>query len=234
MASQKRDFSPLYRVLAYQFHNESILRQAMSHRSYSTENNERMEFMGDAIVDVCVAEMLYETFPQAPEGTLSRYRSSLVKKEALAEVARSLSLRDHLFLGEGELKNGGFDRDSILADAFEALCAAIYFDSNWDTVKEVVRRLFFPRIGKMSEQDQKDSKSLLQEWLQARHLGLPNYHLQSHQELSQGSHSFTVRCTLNEKPHETLGTGTSRRFAEQDAAQTMLNILKTEEATSQG
>jgi ribonuclease-3 len=223
------DFPAFQRRLGYSFKDVNLLKHALSHRSFCVQHNERLEFMGDAIVDFCVAEILYHAFPDASEGLLSRYRAALVKKETLARISRQLQLGDVLLLGEGELKSGGFNRDSILANTLEALFAAVYFDSGWFAARDLVYQLFSPYLGEVEQVGEKDAKSTLQEWLQARRLSLPQYYIVSHKELSQGGHYFKMKCTLNEKPYESFGEGESRRIAEQNSALAMLKILKSED-----
>jgi ribonuclease-3 len=183
-----------------------------------------MEFLGDALLGALVAELLFEAHPHASEGELSRLRAQLVNGQALAVIGRELELGDDLKLGPGELKSGGFRRDSILADAFEALVAAVYFDDGYDACRQVVRRLFTPRVAEI-KRSSKDAKTRLQEWLQGRGLPLPMYELtdsygEDHAKI------FDVSCTIDEpEPIRVEGRGGSRRAAEQDAAETVLRRL---------
>ena len=159
----------LYRELGYQFSEESLLKQALTHRSAANLNNERLEFLGDAILGFIVADELYRTFPDANEGQLSRLRARLVKKETLAAIARKLDLGNYLNLGAGELRTGGHARDSILADSLEALFAAVYLDSGYQSARDIVLNLYQKRIEELSPEAQgKDPKTRLQEYLQAR------------------------------------------------------------------
>jgi len=208
----------------YRFRDPGLATLALTHRSAGKPNNERMEFLGDALLGALVAELLFEAHPNASEGELSRLRAQLVNGQALAVIGRELELGDDLKLGPGELKSGGFRRDSILADAFEALVAAVYFDDGYDACRQVVRRLFTPRVAEI-KRSSKDAKTRLQEWLQGRGLPLPNYELtdsygEDHAKI------FDVSCTIDEpEPIRVEGRGGSRRAAEQDAAETVLRRL---------
>ena len=208
----------------YRFRDPGLATLALTHRSAGKPNNERMEFLGDALLGALVAELLFEAHPHASEGELSRLRAQLVNGQALAVIGRELELGDDLKLGPGELKSGGFRRDSILADAFEALVAAVYFDDGYDACRQVVRRLFTPRVAEI-KRSSKDAKTKLQEWLQGRGLPLPIYELtdsygEDHAKI------FDVSCTIDEpEPIRVEGRGGSRRAAEQDAAETVLRRL---------
>jgi ribonuclease-3 len=208
----------------YRFRDPGLATLALTHRSAGKPNNERMEFLGDALLGALVAELLFEAHPNASEGELSRLRAQLVNGQALAVIGRELELGDDLKLGPGELKSGGFRRDSILADAFEALVAAVYFDDGYDACRQVVRRLFTPRVAEI-KRSSKDAKTKLQEWLQGRGLPLPTYELtdsygEDHAKI------FDVSCTIDEpEPIRVEGRGGSRRAAEQDAAETVLRRL---------
>ena len=208
----------------YRFRDPGLATLALTHRSAGKPNNERMEFLGDALLGALVAELLFEAHPNASEGELSRLRAQLVNGQALAVIGRELELGDDLKLGPGELKSGGFRRDSILADAFEALVAAVYFDDGYDACRQVVRRLFTPRVAEI-KRSSKDAKTRLQEWLQGKGLPLPIYELtdsygEDHAKI------FDVSCTIDEpEPIRVEGRGGSRRAAEQDAAETVLRRL---------
>lgn len=191
--------------------------RALSHRSVGAHNNERLEFFGDALVNLFVAEMLYERFPKADEGELTRLRSRLVSEPALASVARDLELGDQLRLGPGELKSGGFRRDSILADAFEALVAAIYLDGGWQACRDNVRDLFDQRIVDAAGAHDKDAKTRLQELLQAQGLALPLYELVASRGADHAK-TFDVDCVIAVLDVRARGHGGSRRAAEQAAA----------------
>jgi ribonuclease-3 len=210
--------------LPYRFRDPALAQLALTHRSIGKPNNERLEFLGDALLGAVIAEMLYEVHPKASEGELSRLRAQLVNGQELAVVARELELGDELKLGPGELKSGGFRRDSILADAFEALVAAVYLDSGFDACRQVVRELFGERIAVL-RRSSKDAKTRLQEWLQAGSWPLPQYELTaSHGE--DHAKTFDVSCTISEPlPVSAEARGGSRRAAEQDAAEIVLNQL---------
>ena len=215
----------LTQALDYRFHDEGLLEQALTHRSAAGHNNERLEYLGDALLDFFVAEALYFRFGEADEGQLSRLRAGMVKKESLAAVARSLELGDYLRLGAGELRSGGHARDSILADATEAVLAAVYLDGGLEVAKRVTLRLFQPRLEEIDlEQALKDPKTRLQEYLQAQRHPLPEYGIL---EVSGSQHQqqFKVYCRVLDLELESLGTGTSRRRAEQQAAQNLLAEL---------
>jgi ribonuclease-3 len=210
--------------LNYRFRDPALAELALTHRSAGKPNNERLEFLGDALLGAFVAEMLYEAHPNASEGELSRLRAQLVNGQALADIARQLELGDRLKLGPGELKSGGFRRDSILADAFEALLAAIHLDGGLEACRGVVRSLFATRIATLPRSS-KDAKTRLQDRLQARGLPLPNYAL-----LGTGGEEharvFDVSCAI-EAPLALAadGRGGSRRAAEQEAAEAVLSRL---------
>jgi ribonuclease-3 len=210
---------------AYSFADPALRERALTHRSVGASNNERLEFFGDALVNAIVAELLYEKFPKAAEGELTRLRSRLVSEPALAAIARELDLGDSLHLGPGELKSGGFRRDSILADAFEALMAAVYFDGGWQACRDVVRNLVAPRVAEAVTMDDKDAKTRLQEWLQSRGEPLPGYELIS---TSGADHArvFDVECRVDSRGLRAEGRGNSRRAAEQAAAVAVLALLQ--------
>ncbi len=206
------------RRLAYQFRDASLLRQALTHRSHGTPNNERLEFLGDGLLNFVVARLLYDQFAKLPEGDLSRLRASLVNQQTLSELSASLSLGDHLLLGEGELKSGGFRRPSILADAFEALVGAVFLDGGFAAAEEVLGRLYQPLLASADPTALgKDPKTRLQEFLQGRHLGLPQYSIVKVSGEAHEQH-FRVECAIAELGLKSQGEGPSRRAAEQDAA----------------
>ncbi|BDU22305.1 ribonuclease III [Dyella sp. GSA-30] len=210
--------------LSYRFRDPALADLALTHRSVGKPNNERMEFLGDALLGVMVAELLYDAHPNASEGELSRLRAQLVNGQALAVIARELELGDGLKLGPGELKSGGFRRDSILADAFEALLAAVYLDGGFEACREVVRSLFKDRVAAIPRSS-KDAKTRLQEWLQARGLPLPLYELKDARGEDHAK-TFDVSCAITEPQIiHADGHGGSRRAAEQDAAETVLRRL---------
>jgi ribonuclease-3 len=210
--------------LNYRFTEPKLAELAFTHRSIGRPNNERLEFLGDALLGAVIAEMLFEVHPKASEGELSRLRAQLVNGQALAELARELELGDELKLGPGELKTGGFRRDSILADAFEALLAAVYLDGGFEACRSVIRSLFSERIVALRKSS-KDAKTRLQEWLQAGGWPLPTYELTaSHGE--DHAKTFEVSCAIGEPTAiRALASGVSRRAAEQDAAETVLSQL---------
>ena len=211
-------------TLAYQFDRPELLEQALRHRSAGRQNNERLEFFGDALIGAVVSEALMKRFPKADEGVLTRLRSQLVRESSLAEVARGLDLGPRLTLGPGELKSGGFRRDSILADAVEALAAAIYLDGGFAAMRDEVIGWLQQPLEQLSPKQEKDSKTRLQEWLQARQHKLPEYDII---EASGDEHAreFTAACRLPELALQTEGCGSSRRAAEQAAATRLLEQL---------
>lgn len=220
-----RNLPALERKLGYAFADYALLRQALTHRSFSSTNNERLEFLGDGILDALIAKLLYNAFTYLSEGELSRFRSRLVRQEALYEVALELELGEYLRMGEGELKSGGFRRPSILADAFEAILGAIWLDGGYDAAEDLVNRLFKDRVAALDPKTQgKDYKSLLQEWLQAQRIDLPLYEVintfgEAHEQ------EFTVGCTVKKLAVSAQGVGMSRRAAEQNAAEKVYHLL---------
>lgn len=225
MKKDDSQLDQLQRALAYQFKDVSLLTQALTHRSKGSTNNERLEFLGDSILGFVAADLLYSQFQQSPEGHLSRFRASLVKKETLAELAREFSLGDYLRLGSGELKSGGFRRASILADAMEAIFGAMYLDGGLDVVRKLIERCLSTRLESLSaEADLKDPKTRLQEYLQARRLELPEYTVtETHGEAHE--QEFEVQCTVVGLKKPVKGEGSSRRKAEQAAAESALEYL---------
>jgi len=216
----------LGRAIGHQFVEQSHLEQALTHRSAGGVNNERQEFLGDAILGFIIADELYHHFPDASEGQLSRMRAGLVKKETLAGIARQLELGNYLSLGPGELRSGGQSRDSILADGLEALFAAVYLDSGYAAVRQVILGLFRERIATLSLESQaKDPKTRLQEYLQSRKLPLPSYTIL---EIAGEQHEqhFIVECRIEGSKLRSRGSGGSRRKAEQAAAGGFLQLLQ--------
>jgi ribonuclease III len=221
-----KDFSGLYRAIAYQFNDSELLSTALTHRSFGAKNNERFEFLGDSILNFAIAETLFLKFPNAPEGDLSRLRAALVKGETLAELAGEMNLGAYLRLGEGELKSGGSQRPSILADAVEAIIGAIYLDASIDIAKNTVLTWYAERLQNITlVNSEKDPKTSLQEWLQARKRPLPQYDVIAVEGESHNQ-QFTVKCEINSKIPPTLGTANSRKMAEKEAASLMLNWLE--------
>lgn len=217
----------LQSTLDYQFNERSFLETALTHRSAGNPNNERLEFLGDAMLGAIIANELYHQFPTGDEGQLTRLRSSLVKKDTLADLARELDLGSYLKLGEGELKTGGWRRASILENTLEAIIGAVYLDSDFDQCQAFVKNIFSDRLGAVSLEDiQKDPKTRLQEFLQARKKSIPVYEVlsstgKSHQKI------FTVSCSCDELSAAIQAQGASRRKAEQAAAQQTLVILQS-------
>lgn len=219
------DYAPLQRSLGYQFDDPELLILALSHRSVGSHNNERLEFLGDSIVNHIVAEALYHRFAEVREGDMSRMRASLVKGDTLAELARELGLGDYLLLGSGERKSGGHRRGSILADTLEAVVGAMLLDSDVETTRRVVLDWFESRLKLLpSGGAEKDAKTLLQEHLQGKGRPLPRYELL---ELSGEDHQqhFRVSCQLSKPSLVVEGAGSSRRRAEQAAAALALEEL---------
>lgn len=215
----------LENVLGYAFDSPELLSQALTHRSASPLHNERLEFLGDAVFGVVAAEVLYARFPELREGPLTRARAALVRKESLADIARSIELGNYLTLGGGELKSGGRQRDSTLADALEAVIGAIHIDGGTVASHICVERLLASGLEKLDlARPAKDPKTRLQEFLQGRGLSLPAYDVQV---ISGSSHEqqFTVKCTVESVPDVVIGEGSSRRQAEQRAAEAALEIL---------
>ena len=204
--------------LGYQFRNPELLRQALTHRSHSTPHNERLEFLGDGVLNCVIASLLYERFPNLPEGHLSRLRANLVNQDCLSRIALSLELGHELRLGEGELKSGGYRRPSILADALEAVMGAIFLDGGYESVAAVLGRIFDPLLTELDPNTLgKDPKTLLQELLQGRRLALPQYNVVSVRGEAH-EQQFHVECLIPELDIRTAGSGPSRRSAEQSAA----------------
>lgn len=212
-------------ALGYHFKDTTLLTTALTHRSAASRNNERMEFLGDAVLGYLISSELYQRFPTATEGVLSRLRASLVKGETLADIATQLKFGDYLILGSGELKSGGFRRRSILADALEAVIGAIYLDSDMDAVRHRIMPLFKPRLEQCDPDAViKDPKTRLQEYLQAHGNDLPEYSVLT---VSGEAHkqTFQVECRLPALDIISTGEGSSRRKAEQQAAQHALELL---------
>lgn len=213
------------RRLGHAFSDPRQLQTALTHRSFGTPNNERLEFLGDGILDFVIAEALFRQFPDLPEGDLSRLRANLVRQDTLHRLADGLKVGDCLRLGEGELKSGGAQRPSILADALEAIFGAIYLDAGFDAAKGAIERLYAPLLADIKPGlQQKDAKTRLQEWLQGRKKNLPRYEVL---ETSGAAHekSFTVACEIDYAGLRTVGRGASRRIAEQAAAEQALKEL---------
>ncbi len=216
--------------LGYAFRQASLLQQAVTHRSFSADHNERLEFLGDSVLNLSVAHLLYTQLANLPEGDLSRVRANLVKQDTLHQLAKTLDLPAVMRLGEGEMRSGGQDRPSILADAVEAIIGAVYLDGGYAPAQALVERLFAKVDIKPDMQAVgKDPKTELQEWLQGRKLALPKYTVVG---TSGAAHrqQFEVSCEVTELRQTQRGSGASRRAAEQAAAAAMLHHLKSESA----
>ena len=215
----------LKQSLAYAFEDEQLLKQALTHRSAPGPNNERLEFLGDAVLQLVASELVFEKTPNASEGQLSRLRSTLVKDTTLAEIAADLGVGEFLILGSGEKKSGGHRRSSILADALEAIFGAIYLDAGLEGARQVIHKAYGERLHDLPEAaDLRDPKSRLQEHLQGRKMALPDYAVQN---ISGKAHkqSFEVSCSIAELDAVTVGAGLTRRDAEQEAALAMLDKI---------
>lgn len=222
----KPDLNAFQLKLGYHFKKTELLEHALTHRSFSKTHNERLEFLGDSLVNTAIAELLFLEYKAVPEGHLSAMRSSLVRRETLAEIALSIRLGDSLMLGEGTLKTGGHRLDSILADAYEAVVAAVYLDSGWAECTAMIKQHFKGRIqGLENMTEVRDAKSRLQEWLQAKSLPLPDY--QTLNVAGPGhAQRFQVRCHIENMDGEFLGEGSNRRTAEQSAASKALGAIE--------
>ncbi len=212
-------------ALGYTFHDPRHLQQALTHRSFGTPHNERLEFLGDSVLNCAVAHLLYQQFPDLPEGALSRLRASLVRQQARFEIAMRLEIGAHLRLGDGEVKSGGRQRPSILADALESLFGALFLDAGLDTAARVIQALYAAQVASIDpNQSAKDAKTLLQEVLQSRRLALPDYVLVGTRGEAHAQ-TFHIDCVIAALNIRTHGAGNSRRVAEQNAAQQAYNVL---------
>ena len=210
---------PIERQLGYHFSNPALLQQALTHRSHGAPHNERLEFLGDGLLNFVIARLLFQQFTSLAEGDLSRLRAGLVNQHALSQLGASLRLGEHLHIGEGELKSGGFRRPSILADTFEALVGAIFLDGGFAAAEKVLIALYEPLLASVepSASGNKDPKTRLQEHLQGRKLGLPHYSIVGIEGEAHEQH-FRVECVIAELSIRSSGEGSSRRAAEQEAA----------------
>lgn len=216
----------LQRVLDYQFNDPGLLTQALTHRSFSDTHNERLEFLGDSILNFVIAEALYQLFPDVTEGDLSRLRAKLVRRQTLAEVAREIELGDYLTMGSGEMKSGGRNRSSTLADALEAVIGAVLIDSDMNRAADLIRTLFQTRLENLSEADlQKDAKTRLQEFLQGRGEPVPDYVLIGSSGKSPNQ-EFEVEVRSNHLGDPVRAKGSSIRRAEQHGAELALKRLE--------
>jgi ribonuclease-3 len=215
--------SPLESRLRYEFRNVELLRQALTHRSHSASHNERLEFLGDSVLNCAVAALLFQRFGKLDEGDLSRVRANLVKQQSLYEIAQALNIAEGLRLGEGELRSGGFRRPSILADAFEAVLGAIFLDGGFEAAQGVIKRLYVPILDHIDPRTLgKDSKTLLQEYLQGHKIALPTYTVVATHGAAHNQ-QFEVECTVPKLNVKVSGSGASRRAAEQAAAKKALD-----------
>jgi len=204
--------------LGYAFRRPELFAQALTHRSFGAPHNERLEFVGDAVLNCAIAAVLYGRFPQVPEGDLSRVRASLVNRETLADLARGLGFGTAVRLGEGEQKSGGAQRPSILADALEAVFGAIFLDAGFEPAREVIEAIYGNLLADLDPGAlSKDPKTQLQEWLQARRIPVPDY-VVTHVAGEAHAQTFTIECRIPALALVATGTGTSRRTAEQAAA----------------
>jgi ribonuclease-3 len=215
----------LQQNLGYQFSDESLLTTALTHRSFSSDHNERFEFLGDSLVNMLVAEMLFEAYPNLPEGKLTQQRAMLVKGKTLAKIGKAFDVGEYLTLGAGEIKTGGTQRESILGDAVEAIIAAIYLDSDFDHCRTTVRNWFEDRVANIDTLGKaKDAKTRLQEVLQASGKNLPVYKTKEVQG-EQHNQRFVVSCKVALLPKPTEGMAASKKMAEQIAAEKVLQAL---------
>jgi len=215
----------LQRLLAYDFIDPKYLQLALTHRSHSSENYERLEFLGDAVLGLVIGAALYTRFPKADEGQLSRLRASLVRKETLAELGHELHMGSYLQLGLGEMRSGGQQRGSILADVVESILGAIYLDGGFKSASEFVHRLYRSRLQNLgADALQKDPKTRLQEYLQSHNQALPQYAIDQ-VDGKQHKQSFNVVCRLEKPEMQASGKGSSRRKAEQASAAAILSQL---------
>jgi ribonuclease-3 len=215
--------SPLESRLRYEFRNAELMRQALTHRSHSSTHNERLEFLGDSVLNCAVAALLFQRFGKLDEGDLSRVRANLVKQQSLYEIAQALNIADSLRLGEGELRSGGFRRPSILADTLEAILGAVFLDGGFDAAQTVIKRLYVPILDHIDPRTLgKDAKTLLQEYLQGRQIALPTYTVVATHGAAHNQ-QFEVECTVPKLEVKVSGSGASRRAAEQAAARKALD-----------
>jgi ribonuclease III len=217
----------LTKGIGYDFKKAALLTQALTHRSFSGSNNERLEFLGDGALNFVIANQLYQRFPKLSEGDLSRLRAALVKESTLSEIALGLNIGDALKLGEGELKSAGWRRPSILADALEAIIGAVYMDGGFSAVEALVLKLYEEKLADIDPKIiDKDAKSQLQEYLQGKKIDLPDYNVVSI-EGEAHAQTFKMECVIAKLNINTIGEGSSRRVAEQQAAQLALENIKS-------
>jgi ribonuclease-3 len=215
----------LQKSLAYHFLNPTLLKQALTHRSADPLHNERLEFLGDAVLGSVIANQLFIQFPKADEGVLSRLRAYLVRGKTLAELANVLQLGDYLYLGAGELKSKGYQRISTLSDAFEAIIGAVLLDSDYQTAQTYILKRYVSKLASLSiNMASKDPKTNLQEWLQSNNYSIPFYKM-THSIGKDHKKYYWVECSIEYKSHSLMGKGLSIKKAEQDAAQKMLSMI---------
>lgn len=215
----------LQKRLGHQFNDVALLQQALTHRSHSVSHNERLEFLGDSILNCVVASILFDTFDSIDEGDLSRVRANLVKQQSLFEIAQKMELSQFLRLGEGELKSGGFRRPSILADTLEALFGAIYLDAGFEAARKVIKSLYEPILVSVDPTTLgKDAKTLLQEFLQSKKIALPQYNVVATHGAAHNQ-EFEIECLVPKLEVQVFGTGGSRRAGEQAAAKLALETV---------
>lgn len=221
------DLSLLQTRLSHTFKDAALLQQALTHRSHSVVHNERLEFLGDSILNCVVASLLFDRYSKIDEGDLSRLRANLVKQQSLYEIAQRMELSQFLRLGEGELKSGGFRRPSILADTLEALFGAIFLDAGFDAARDVIRALYIPILDSVDPKTLgKDAKTLLQEYLQSKKIALPQYNVVATHGAAHNQ-EFEIECLVPKLEIQVFGTGGSRRAGEQAAAKLALEAVQT-------
>ncbi|MFM2060071.1 MAG: hypothetical protein RLY71_4456 [Pseudomonadota bacterium] len=218
----------LQQRLGLRFAQQDLLQRALTHRSYGADHNERLEFLGDAVLNLAVSDLLFGHFAKSPEGDLTRVRAHLVRQDMLHRIALSLQIPSALRLSEGEARGGGAQRPSILADAMEAIIGSVYLDAGYDAAEALVRRLFEPLVLETVAQTwAKDAKTQLQEWLQARRQSVPEYRIETTRGRAHDQ-TFVVVCSVASYGVEDRGEGRSRRAAEQEAARLVLERLSTQ------
>ena len=220
------NFGILQDRIGYFFRDESMLRMALTHRSHSSRHNERLEFLGDSILNFVVATLLYERYTDLDEGSLSRLRANLVRQQTLFDVAQKTGISDFLRLGEGEVKAGGFRRPSILANTMEALFGAVFLDGGFESVVSTIRKLFTPLLDVIDPKTfGKDAKTQLQEYLQGRKIALPQYQVVATHGAAH-KQNFDIECLIPQLEIQASGSGSSRRAGEQEAAKQALELIK--------
>jgi ribonuclease-3 len=220
------DIELLQKRLGHTFGNAALLQQALTHRSHSSVHNERLEFLGDSVLNCVVASLLFDKYSKIDEGDLSRLRANLVKQQSLYEIAQRLELSQFLRLGEGELKSGGFRRPSILADTLEALFGAVFLDGGFDAARDVIRSMYVPILQTVDPKTLgKDAKTLLQEYLQGKKIPLPQYNVVATHGAAHNQ-EFEVECLVPKLDIQVFGTGGSRRAGEQAAAKCALEAVQ--------